>query len=270
MSAHRMRFSRIARHSLLLLGLAAGGLLRAAPDTRLAGYWVSAPDETDRVVLTFSILGKWIIVGQQWPGAAGEFKVRYLVAVTGDAGVLEADEKLDKLPAAPRTIRYELTGGELLLEFPGSAHEGRHRWVKSSPPAVVRAPAMVDMSKPAPARPAKPLPAPDKPAPTLLGSWATEAGAEKQLMLFIDRSRTTDVKVNQQWIKGSDNPVVARNTGYTVTFANGRGQMALAKPEPEGSQIPTVLNFTFEGDALVIMVDDGNFAGQYRLLPKGR
>lgn len=264
-----MRFFRFVCLSFLLFGLATGQL-PAAPDTRLAGYWVSAPEETDRVILTFNILGKWTIVAQQWPGAAGDFKVRYLAAASGDAGVLEADEKLDKLPAAPRTIRYELTGGELFLEFPGSAHEGRHRWVKSSPPATVHPPAMVGLSKPASVKPAKAPEAPAKPAPILLGSWATESGVEKQLRLSIDRSRTADVRLNQQWIKGSDNPVVARNTGYTVTFANGRGQLTLARPEPEGSQLPAVLNFTFVGEALVITVDDGNFAGQYRLLPKGK
>ena len=254
---------------LVLLGLTAGTMAAGTvPDSRLAGYWVSPPEAATPAAYTFSFFGKWLIVSSHLAGAP-DGRARYTVESTGTSGTLTLDEPGGKQPSAPPSIHYELQGGELLLGFPGSAPPMQRRLVKGVPPA---APEMVDLtkSKPAPAKPVRPA-EPAKPGPTVLGSWATEPGAEKQLLLFIARSRTADVlMLNQNWSKGSDAPVVASRVGYTGTFANGRGQLTLVRPEPEGSQIPPVLNFVFEGDALVITVDDGNLAGQYRLVRKGK
>jgi len=264
-----MRFLRVACLPALLV-LAAGGWLRgAAPDARLAGYWVSPPEATAPVAYTFSLFGKWAIVSPHVAGAPAT-RARYTVESTGNRGTLTLDEPAGKTSGAAPSIRYELQGGELTLELLGSTQPTRLKLVKGVPPSTPPA-ELVDLTKtkPAPAKPARPA-EPAAPGPTVLGSWATEPGVEKQLMLFIAHGRTGDLMINQNWTKGSDAPVVARSTGYTGTFANGRGQMKLVRPEPEGSQIPPVLNFTFEGDALIITVDDGNLAGQYRLLRKGK
>lgn len=265
-----MRPLRLARF-LILLGATTAGLAHgAAPDSRLAGYWCTAPEAAAPAAFTFSIFGKWAIVSPHLAGVP-DSRFRYTVEATDNSGTLTMDEPPAKQAGAPRVIRYELQGGGLTLVFPGPTGAVRLLLVKGTPPA----------SRPAePANPANPRPAaktaprpaePTKPAQTVLGSWSTEPGAEKQLMLFITRGRTPDgVMINQQWIKGSDNPVVARNTAYTGTFANGRGTLTMAQPDHEGSLIPPLLYFTFAGEALVITVDDGHFAGQYRLLRKAR
>ncbi len=257
---------RLARF-LFLLGAAAGLAHGATPDSRLAGYWASPPEAAAPAAFTFSIFGKWMIVSPHLPGVP-DSRFRYTAEATGNSGTLTMDEPPAKQAGAPQVIRYGLQGGELIIEFPGPTETVRLVLLKGTPPA----------SRPAePATPAKPKPAVTKPAPrpaeptqTVLGSWATAPGVEKQLIMFITRGRNADVVINQQWIKGSDNPVVARNTGYAGTFANGRGTMTMAQPDHEGSLIPPLLYFAFEGEALVITVDDGHFAGQYRLLRKAK
>ena len=256
----------------LALGLALLLPLRAAADERLAGYWTSVPGEAEPAAFSFGILGKWTIVAQRWQDGSPEIKVRYLTVTTGNTGTLAADEKLDKLPAAPRTINYELKGEELILSFEGSWHLGTYHLKKSVPPAApARAPAMVDLTKvaaPGPARPPGEPARPAAPAPTLLGTWATEPGSPATVTLTISSSRTGDIKINQEWIKGSDNPVVAKGGTYTVHGTPAHGKLVKDKQDYEGSPIPLVLNFAFAGEALVVTVDDGNFAGQYRLVRK--
>lgn len=239
-----------------------------ALDARLAGYWVSAPEETEPAVFTVSILGKWMIVSQHWAKGPADVKVRYLAVTAGDGGTLNADEKLEKQPDAPRTIRYELQNGELLLSFPGTVHAGRYRLLKTAPPSAApsRPAGLVDMTKPAAAPvQAEPTAPPARQAFNVLGSWTTEPGVERQLSLFLALSRTADLKINQQWTKGSENPLVSKNCDYAVAFANGRGTLTQVKPDYAGSAIPPILNFTIEGERLVVTVDSGAYAGQYRL-----
>ncbi|HEX7631505.1 MAG TPA: hypothetical protein VF388_05190, partial [Lacunisphaera sp.] len=84
-------------------------LVKAAADDRLSGYWIPAPGKLDPAVFSIGQLGKWTIITQHWGGAsetAAEIKVRYLVATEGNHGTLTADQNLDKLPGAPRTITY--------------------------------------------------------------------------------------------------------------------------------------------------------------------
>lgn len=264
------------RSACLALLLAPGFLLslRAAPDARLAGYWASVAEEAEQAAFTFGILGKWTIVTQHWSGGAADVKVRYTAVTSGDGGTLNADEPLDKLPAAPRTIRYELQNGELLLSFPGTAHVGRYRLVKTTTPPGGGAGGLFDFSKtmpgsgPAPAEnPAPPAEPSNRPVYNhLFGSWATEPGVERQLTLFIAKLRTGDTKINQRWAKGSDNPLVSKNGVYAFAYAGGHGTLTQVKPDYEGSAIPPVLNFTLEGDVLTVTVDKGDYAGQYRLL----
>lgn len=261
-----MRPLRLARF-LFLLGATAAGLARGAtPDSRLAGYWSTPPDATAPAAFTFSIFGKWAIVSPHLAGVP-DSRFRYTVEAADNSGTLTMDEPPAKQAGAPRVIRYELQGGGLILEFPGPTDAVRLVLVKGTPPASPSSPAKIKpVAKPVP-RPAEPA----KPGQTVLGSWSTEPGVEKQLIMFITRGRAADtVLINQQWIKGSDNPVVARNTGYTGTFANGRGTLTMAQPDHEGSLIPPLLYFTFAGEALVITVDDGHFAGQYRLVRKAK
>lgn len=265
-----MRLPRLAR-VLLLLGATAAGLAHGAvPDSRLAGYWSSPPDAAAPAAFTFSIFGKWAIVSPHLPGVP-DSRFRYTVEATGNSGTLTMDEPPEKQAGAPRVIRYELQGGGLTIEFPGPAEAIRLMLVKGTPPTSRPAePAAPAKTKPAPAKPAPRAAETAKPTQTVLGSWSTEPGAEKQLIMFIARGRTTEVMINQQWIKGSDNPVVARNTSYNGTFANGRGTLTMAQPDHAGSLLPPLLYFAFEGEVLVITVDDGHFAGQYRLVRKAK
>jgi len=261
--------------ALLLLNALAVLSLQAAPDSRIAGYWVSAPEEAEQAVFTFSILGKWTIISQHWAAGPADVKLRYTVVSAGDGGTLNADEPAAKFPGAPRTIRYELQAGELLLSFPETSHVGRYRLVKSTPPAAPSS-NLVDFSKPGihPAAPAEPAPAqpvaPAKQSFAMLGAWSTEPGVERQLTLFIAKSRTANVKINQQWTRGSENPLVSKNSDYNVSYTAPRGTFTQVKPDYEGSAIPPVLNFTIEGDALVVTVDTGDYAGQYRLLRRDK
>lgn len=266
-----MRLTRLARVFILWGATAAGLAHGAAPDSRLAGYWSSPPEAAAPAAFTFSIFGKWVIVSPHLTGVP-DSRFRYTVEATDNRGTLTMDEPPAKQAGAPRVIRYELQGGELTLEFPGPTEAIRLVLVRGSPPASRPAePANAAKTKPAATKPV-PRPAePAKPAQTMLGSWATASGVEKQLVMFITRGRTPDtVMINQQWIKGSDNPVVARNTGYTGTFAHGRGTLTMARPDHEDSLIPPLLYFAFEGEALVITVDDGHFAGQYRLVRQAK
>jgi len=261
-----MRPLPLTRFFILLVATVAGLARGATPDSRLAGYWKTPPEAAAPAAFTFSIFGKWAIVSPHLAGVP-DSRFRYTVEATDNSGTLTMDEPPAKQAGAPRVIRYELKSGELTLEFPGPTEAVRLLLVKGTPPA---SPANPAQAKPA----AKPTPRPAEPAKpnqTVLGSWSTEPGVEKQLIMFIARGRSPDgVMINQQWIKGSDNPVVARNTGYTGTFANGRGTLTMAQPDHEGSLIPPLLYFTFQGEALVITVDDGHFAGQYRLLRKAK
>lgn len=265
---------RLRPVSLALLFLSALGVLPllAAPDSRIAGYWVSAPEEAEQAVFTFSILGKWTIVSQHWASGPADVKLKYTVVSAGDGGTLNADEPTAKFPGAPRTIRYELQSGELLLSFPETSHVGRYRLVKSTPPSAARPQGTVDFPKSgvSPAAPADPQPAqpagPAKQGFTILGAWSTEPGVDRQLTLFIAQSRTANVKLNQQWTKGSDNPLVSKNSDYNMTYAHNRGTFTQVKPDYEGSAIPALLNFTIEGDVLVVTVETGDYAGQYRLI----
>jgi len=265
-----MRILRLARFLILFSATAAGLARGATPDSRLAGYWNSPPDAAGQAAFTFSIFGKWMIVSPHLPGVP-DSRFRYTVESTDNSGTLTMDEPPAKQAGAPRVIRYELQGGQITLEFPGPTEVVRLALVKGTPPASRPAePANATKTKPAAIKPA-PRPAePSKPGQTVLGSWATEPGVAKQLIMFIARGRDNGVMINQQWIKGSDNPVVARNTSYTGAFAHGRGTMTMAQPDHEGSLIPPLLYFAFAGEALVITVDDGHFAGQYRLVRKAK
>jgi hypothetical protein len=264
-----MRPLQLARF-LVLLGVTPAGLVRgAAPDSRLAGYWSTPADAAAPAAFTFSIFGKWTIVSPHLAGVP-DSRFRYTVEATDNSGTLTMDEPPAKQAGAPKVIRYELQGGELTLEFPGPTQPIRLALVKGTRPAS----RPVETANTAQNKPAtKPAPRsaePPKPTQTVLGSWSTEPGTEKQLIMFISRGRTSEVMINQQWIKGSGNPVVARNTSYNGTFANGRGTLTMAQPDHEGSLLPPLLYFTFEGEVLVITVDDGHFAGQYRLSRKAK
>jgi len=266
-----MRPLQLARFLVLLVATTAGVASGTTPDSRLAGYWSTPADAAAPAAFTFSIFGKWTIVSPHLAGVP-DSRFRYTVEATDNRGTLTMDEPPAKQAGAPRVIRYELQGGEITLEFPGPTEAVRLLLVRGTPPASrPTAPATAGPTKPAPAKPTPRPVDPPKPTQTVLGSWSTETGAEKQLIMFIARGRTADtVMINQQWIKGSDNPVVARNTSYTGSFAHGRGTLTMAQPDHEDSLLPPLLYFTFEGEALIITVDDGHFAGQYRLIRKSR
>jgi len=261
--------------SFLLPLLAFGALawlpIQAWADDRLAGYWVPAADEGTTAAFSFSILGKWTIVSARWDGSTPDFKIRYTVAPTGAGGALTADEKPDHLQGAPRVMTYEVSGSELFLTIPDTAHSGKYHLVKGTPPAS--APAAAPIAPPRPANPAPPraMPAHPQDPNAVLGHWSTEPGSSVQVDLRIVIATPTSVKITQLWIKGSDKPVTSRAAEYTAGFApGGRGSFTRAKVDADDAQVPVRLEYAFAGDALILTVDDGGFIGQYRLIRMAR
>jgi hypothetical protein len=264
--------SRLGRFShLLAAGLVTTGLLltKAAADDRLSGYWVPAPDRPERAVFSIGQLGKWAIVTQRWSGAsasAPELKVRYLAATDGNHGTLTADQNLDKLPEAPRAINYRIEGGQLTLTVMDSMHAGTYELVKGTPPSH---PALVPMGSLTPApRPAPPV-KPDFQWQRLLGGWISESQSNTEINLFISyhpKAGQNVFKVNQRWTKGSDIPAMSRGGDYVASTQADHGVLSKDKPDFEGSEIPLGLNFKFDGDNLIVTVESGAYAGQYRLV----
>ena len=265
-----MKTKRLFR--LFAAALAAAGFLSlpAVADSRLAGYWTSAPGEADQAVFSFSLLGKWTIVTQHWAGGdrpAPDLKVRYTVATEGNKGTLTADEKLEDKPGAPRAIGYEIDGAALVLTFEGPAHAGKYHFTKSAPPAAAPTPLAV-----APPRPVAPRPStgvlPPPPAPMgvemLFGDWRTPPNAPVQVTLVLSKSKTAEVRIAQQWIAGDQN-AVSKNSDYIVAADGRRGTLTKIKPDYDGSVLPLKLVYGLEGDTLVISVDGGPFGGQHRL-----
>ena len=257
--------------SVFAVVLAAAGFLplSAATDSRLAGYWASAPGEADQAGFSFSLLGKWTIVTQHWTGgerSTPDLKVRYTTTTEGNKGVLAADEKLDDKPDAPHSIGYEIAGGTLILTFDGTSHAGKYHLVKSAPPAA--APGLLSIAPPRPApRPAVLPPPPPATMEMLFGNWGTTPDDPVQATLFLNRSKTADVKINQQWIMG-DKTSSSQNGDYTVSVEGGHGMLTKVKPDFEGSLLPLKLGYALEGDALIISVPDGIYYGQHRLVRK--
>jgi hypothetical protein len=254
---------------ILTLAIVAGLVSRARADDRLAGYWVPASADDIAAGFSFSILGKWTIMSAHWDGYAPDLKIRYTVVTTGDTGTLTADQKLDQLPDAPRTIEYEARGGELILTIRDTAHVGKYHLVKGV------APASAPVAGPPPARagpPARPRGSPTAAHDpnAVLGDWTTEPGASLQIGLYIVISGPTSVKITQMWTRGIDNPAVSHAKDYAVVFSAGglRGTFTRDQPDYEGSPIPLRLDYEIAGDALIVTVGDGAFAGQYRLVRK--
>ncbi|MDI1320278.1 MAG: hypothetical protein PSW75_08830 [bacterium] len=265
---------------ILALAWLAGGFLpvRALADDRLAGYWVPAPEQTAPAVFSIGQLGKWTIVTQRWAGpdpATPEFKVRYLVTTEGNHGTMTADQNLDKLPDVPRSITYQVESGRLTLTIEGAVHPGTYQLVKGTPPAAARpgpAPGStvkmppVPRTAPTPAHPAKQI----SPWEYLLGGWNTEPQAAVQVSLFIKPNKTGGVSINQRWVKGSDSPSLLKAGNYVASTLGGHGVLTMEKADTEGSPVPLVMNFAYEGEVLVITVDDGTYAGQHRLVKAAR
>jgi hypothetical protein len=253
-----------------LLAIAFGTSARA--DDRLTGYWVAAADRPDPAVFAIGQLGKWTLITQRWggPGDAGsEIKVRYLATTEGDHGVLTADQNLDKLPGAPKTIAYQIQGGRLTLTVSDAAHAGTYELIKGTPPSPPAAPVAAEVKKPAP-RPAPPVKQ-DFPWAKLLGSWSADPQSGTQINLFLAPARVVGVfKVNQRWIHGTESPAISQSGSYTASMQGNQAVLTKDKPDFEGSPIPLVLLFNFEGDNLYVTVNDGPYAGRYQLVHQAR
>ena len=248
---------------------------QAIADSRLAGSWISPNGETELATFSCGVLGKWIIVTQQWRGGAPETRVKYTVVKADAGGTLTADENLAKKPDAPRTINYEVLGGELFLIFPDSSHPGRFRLVKRPVASVPPRPTSTEsVAKPLAPRPDQPPAAASAtlPAGFLLGNWVSEPGSPFQLHFFIGRFKSPLVKINQEWIKGSDKPVTSKGGIYTFSVnAEGNGGiLTKEKKDFEGSEIPLHFRFFFDGETLVLTAEDGPFMGQQRLAKSSR
>jgi hypothetical protein len=269
-----MRSFSLAAGLVVALGAAVWLPLRALADDRLAGYWVPAPGEAPTATFTFGILGRWTFVSAHWDGSAPDFKVRYTVATSGASGAsgtLTADEKLDRQPEAPHTLSYAVKGGELFLTIPDTTHAGRYHLVKGEPPAAASAAAPSEPASPREARPGPPRSVPPAVSDpnAVLGGWATEPGSSVQVVLFIAMASPKSVKINQEWANGSDAPVSSQAGVYAVNFTGaGRGVFSKDRPDYEGSEVPLHLEYAIDGNALVITVGEGTFAGQYRLVRK--
>jgi hypothetical protein len=155
------------------------------------------------------------------------------------------------------------------LTIAGPPHVGTYVLVRGTPPA---APATVKMPPLMRAEPVAPKKAPAVvafPWDRLPGSWHTDPSAAIQVSFYVGRSKNGGTVINQLWTKGSDSPSLSKAGNYAGSVVGGHGVLTKANAE-EGSDVPMVLNLAFEGDALVITVDNGVYAGQHRLMQKAK
>jgi hypothetical protein len=262
------RLAQVLAHVLLLAGLFG---TRVKADDRLSGYWVPAPDQPNPAVFSIGQLGKWTIITQRWSGqeaTAPEMKVRYLGVAEGNHGTLTADQNLEQLPSAPKSISYRLEAGRLTLTVPDTEHAGTYELVKGTPPSQP-APPVVRQTK-APARPTVTLSQPF-PWERLVGSWASEPQSGTLINLFIAPSSVRGVfRINQRWVHGSDSPSMSQAGSYAASLQGSQAVLTKDKPDFAGSPIPLVLIFNVEGENLYVTVNDGPYAGRYQLVHQAR
>jgi hypothetical protein len=146
--------------------------------------------------------------------------------------------------------------------------------VQSAPPGPVQAP-------PGAGKPDQPGEATDGKGPRtgagaaapndakrLHGAWATEPGTRVNVSFAVNYQEGSEVLVGQQWSTGGRSQVDTPSK-YAVTGSGGNGTMdAQNALNPQAPDVPASISYRLEGDALILGVSSGLFAGEHALKRK--
>lgn len=105
-------------------------------------------------------------------------------------------------------------------------------------------------------------------AKRLHGSWATEPGTRVNVSFAVSYQDGGEVVVGQQWsIAGRSQ--VDTPSKYAVTGSGGSGTMEAQNAlSPQAPDVPAAMGYRIEGDALILSVGSGLFAGEHTLRRK--
>jgi Domain of unknown function (DUF4124) len=102
----------------------------------------------------------------------------------------------------------------------------------------------------------------------LHGGWATEPGSRVDVNFAVTYGGGSDVSVGQQWSIGGRSQVDTPSK-YAVNGSGGNGTMDAQNPlSPQAPDVPAKIGYRLEGDALILSVSSGLFAGEHTLKRK--
>jgi len=105
-------------------------------------------------------------------------------------------------------------------------------------------------------------------AKRLHGAWATEPGTRVNVSFAVTYQEGSEVLVGQQWSTGGRSQVDTPSK-YAVKGSGGNGTMeALNALNPQAPDVPAAIGYRIEGDALILSVGSGLFAGEHTLKRK--
>lgn len=97
------------------------------------------------------------------------------------------------------------------------------------------------------------------------GGWASEPGARVDVNFAVNFRDGSEVTVSQQWsIAGRSQ--VDTPSRYAVNGSGGNGTMQAQNAlSPQAPDVPASIAYRLEGDALILSVGSGLFAGEHTL-----
>lgn len=100
------------------------------------------------------------------------------------------------------------------------------------------------------------------------GSWASEPGTRVDVNFAVNFRDGSEVTVSQQWsIAGRSQ--VDTPSKYAVIGSGGNGTMEAQNAlSPQAPDVPASIAYRLEGDALILSVSSGLFAGEHALKRK--
>lgn len=100
------------------------------------------------------------------------------------------------------------------------------------------------------------------------GSWATEPGTRVNVSFAVTYQDGSEVSVGQQWSLAGRSQVDTPSK-YAVNGSGGNGTMAAQNAlSPQAPDVPASIGYRLEGDALILSVSSGLFAGEHALKRK--
>ena len=102
----------------------------------------------------------------------------------------------------------------------------------------------------------------------LHGGWATEPGSRVEVNFAVSNQGGNEVNVSQRWSTGGRSQVDTPSK-YAVNGSAGNGTMdAQNALSPQAPDVPTQIGYRIDGDALILSVSSGLFAGEHTLKRK--
>ncbi len=100
------------------------------------------------------------------------------------------------------------------------------------------------------------------------GSWTTEAGTQVSVSFAVTYREGSEVIVGQQWSVAGRSQVDTPSK-YAVNGSGGNGTMQAQNAlNPQAPDVPASIGYRLEGDALILSVGAGLFAGEHALKRK--